>query len=72
VADTYRGHPDVPAGCKWLGVIDGATRMNFADHGLSRKVEAPTARAIGAFSDGMYRRDCVAPQAVNGMVLSTK
>lgn len=48
-------------GCKWLGVIEGATHMNFAGHGLSRRTEKMTAQTIGLFLDGVRRGDCKAP-----------
>jgi predicted dienelactone hydrolase len=52
---------DMPPGCKWLGIIDGASHMNFAGRGLSRKVEALTTEAITAFLEGLRRGDCRPP-----------
>lgn len=63
---------DMPPGCKWLAVIDGATHMNFAGRGLSRKTEAQTIQTIGDFLDGARRGVCRAPIAQPGMVLETK
>jgi enterochelin esterase-like enzyme len=60
----------LPAGCKWLGVIDGATHMNFAGLGASRKTEALTVQAIDAFLDGLRRGDCRAPRLPQGIELS--
>lgn len=65
-------YKNMPAGCKWLGVIDGATHMNFAGIGLSRKVEALTTHAIGAFLEGVVRGDCRVPKQSPGMHIEAK
>ena len=62
----------MPAGCKWLGVIDGATHMNFAGNGLSRKAEALTVQTIGAFLDGIHGGDCVSHKSIEGIRLETR
>ena len=62
----------MPPGCKWLGVIDGASHWNFAGRGQSRDTEALTAQTIGAFLDAMQRGDCVARIRPHGMKLETK
>jgi len=59
-------------GCKWLGVIDGASHMNFAGNGMSRRTEALTSQAITAFLSGLQRNDCSAPARLSGMELKTK
>ncbi len=59
-------------GCKWLGIVDGATHFNFAGVGLSRPTEALTTRALGAFLDGVRRGDCSPPERVPGLELLTK
>ena len=63
---------NMPAGCKWLGVIDGATHMNFAGHGASAQTQALTTRIINAFLDGIERGDCKLAQPIQGMALDTK
>lgn len=63
---------NMPAGCKWLGVIDGATHMNFAGNGLSRATEHLTTQTIAAFLEGMRRGDCSPPGPVRGLTLKTK
>ena len=63
---------NMPAGCKWLGVIDGATHKNFAGNGLSRKVEALTTQTISAFLDGLHRGDCQLPNKVSGIDIRIK
>jgi predicted dienelactone hydrolase len=51
-------YDDMPAGCKWLGVIDGATHINFAGIGLSRKTEALTIRAMQTFLNTLAAGRC--------------
>jgi hypothetical protein len=63
---------NMPPGCKWLGVIEGASHMNFAGNGMSRKTEALTAQTIGAFLDGLHRGDCKSTARLQGMKLTTK
>jgi len=63
---------NLPPGCKWLGVIDGASHMIFAGNGLSRKTEALTARTIGDFLDGVHTGECRPMQRIPGMDLTTK
>ena len=65
-------YKDMPPGCKWLGVIDGASHLNFAGNGLSRKTELLTVRAIGAFLDGIRTGDCKMPSPSDGMNLISK
>jgi predicted dienelactone hydrolase len=62
----------MPAGCKWLAVIDRATHRNFAGNGFSRRVEALTAQVIGSFLDGVHRADCGAPGQFRGVDIQFK
>src|SRR5215470_12192975 len=43
-------------GCKWLGVIDGATHMNFAGIGFAESTEKLTRLESKAFSRRTSRR----------------
>jgi len=63
---------NMPRGCKWLGVIEGASHLNFAGNGMSRKTEALTSEAIGAFLDALRRGDCRSATRLQGMDLTTK
>ncbi len=63
---------DMPPGCKWLGVIDGASHLNFAGNGLSRKTELLTNQTIAAFLQGVRAGDCKAPPRVAGIELNAK
>lgn len=67
--EPYEG---MPAGCKWLGVIDGATHMNFGGNGLSRRTEALVVQTIAAFLEGVHRGDCKSRGQAPGLSLSTK
>ena len=60
----------MPPGCKWLGVIDGASHMNFAGHGLSRTAERLTVDTLLAFL--ARQPDCRTPAAQKGLSLQTK
>lgn len=62
----------MPPGCKWLGVIDGATHMHFAGSGASRRTEALTVSTIEAFLAGVQRGDCKGAYGAEGLVLSTR
>ena len=63
---------NMPAGCKWLGVIDDATHMNFAGIGMLRGTEALTAQVIGSFLDGIHQGDCKAPRKKHGIDIQSK
>ena len=71
---TTRTQPfqNMPPGCKWLGIIDGATHMNFAGKGRSRRTELLGTRAIAAFVNGIERGDCRAPRLPRGIELRTR
>lgn len=57
-------------GCKWLGVIDGATHMNFAGRGLSEKTESLTVKTVLAFLASPPA--CDPPVEQTGLQLQTK
>jgi predicted dienelactone hydrolase len=59
-------------GCKWLGVIDGATHMNLAGIGRSQSVEVLTTQTITAFLDGLHRGDCRLKKPIEGIEVKTK
>lgn len=63
---------NMQAGCKWLGVVDGATHMNFAGFGASKKTEALTIQIIRDFLKGVYAGDCERMTEVPGMKISSK
>jgi dienelactone hydrolase len=63
---------NMPPGCKWLAVIDGATHMNLAGNGMARKTEALTSQVIGDFLEAVRRGDCRAPRPHPGMAVESK
>ena len=63
---------NMPLGCKWLGVIDGSSHMNFAGIGLSRNTEVLASLTIGNFLNALHHSDCSSPAQVQGIVVSTK
>lgn len=59
--------------CQWMGVIDGATHMNFAGSGLGReRVEPLVTATIAAFLAGAPHHACTLPPPVNRMRLLQK
>jgi predicted dienelactone hydrolase len=62
----------MPAGCKWLGVIDGATHMNFAGVGFAGKTEKFTLSSIYAFLDHARSGNCALPPAESGITMKSK
>lgn len=63
---------DMPAGCKWLGIIKGSTHLNFAGIGLSGKTEKLTVKTIQAFLAGVHQHDCKMPQREQGIEIIVK
>jgi predicted dienelactone hydrolase len=61
----------LPAGCKWLAVLDGATHLNFAGLGASATTERLTTLAVARFLEGVARGDCSSPPNENGMKIRT-
>lgn len=59
-------------GCKWLGIIDGATHMNFAGKGISGKTEELTTSTIRTFLKNFSETDCVAPPSGKGIEIRGK
>ena len=63
---------NMPPGCKWLGVIDSATHMNFAGHGISRRTELLTVQTIQAFLLSQQQTGCRPPMRERGIEIQTK
>lgn len=63
---------NMPAGCKWLGVIDGATHMNFAGLGMSNSTEKLTLQLIRDFLKGLQSGDCMSVGNLKGVRLKIK
>lgn len=65
-------YADLPGGCQWLGVIDGATHMNFAGNGLSGSTERLAGATINAFLQGAPNGRCALPALAKGLTLQSK
>ena len=65
-------YQDIPAGCKWLGVIDGATHLNFAGVGFAGPTERLTLLETTAFLDGLRAGKCGTPVQSDGIVVKNK
>ncbi len=59
--------------CQWMGVIDGATHMNFAGNGFGAdRVEPKITETIAEFLKGVRNHACVLPATTAGMTLQAK
>jgi predicted dienelactone hydrolase len=59
--------------CQWMGVIDGATHMNFAGSGLGHeRVEPLVTSTIAAFLQGVRAGRCTLPPPIASMPLQAK
>ena len=65
-------YDSLPAGCKWLGVIDGATHLNFAGMGFSKSTEKLTFLETKAFLDGLRNGKCGAPVQAEEITVKSK
>jgi len=65
-------YTNMPTGCKWLGIIDGATHMNFAGNGMSRKTERLTVDTISSFINGIHSGNCNAVMQKRGIEIQSK
>jgi dienelactone hydrolase len=65
-------YDDMPAGCKWLGVIDGATHMNFAGNGFSRNTETLAIHATQVFLNSLAAGSCGSLADEGGIVFKHK
>ena len=63
---------DLPGGCQWLGVIEGATHMNFAGHDVTPENLALISHTIVAFLEAKPDKGCPAPATRAGLTLTTK
>jgi predicted dienelactone hydrolase len=62
----------LPAGCKWLGVIEGATHMNFAGIGFAGTPEKLSLLEIKAFLDGLRTGKCGSPVQSEGIMVQSE
>lgn len=62
----------LPPGCHWLGVIDGASHLNFAGIGIAAKTEQLTLSSIDEFLASARRNECAAPAKQTGITVTSQ
>jgi len=65
-------YDSMPAGCKWLGVIEGATHTNFGGGGMAGTTEKLTLLETTAFLDGLRGGKCAQPVETDGISVKSK
>ncbi len=66
-------YADMPAGCHWLAVVDGATHFNFAGFGYGHgDIEARVLPVVRRFLDNLRAHRCVAPAPEVGVKFDAK
>jgi predicted dienelactone hydrolase len=65
-------YDSLPTGCKWLGVINRATHLNFAGIGLSGSTEKLVLLETKAFLDGLRAGKCGSPVEAEGISVKSK
>lgn len=65
-------YEDMPPGCKWLGVIEVATHMNFAGIGFADATERLTLLETKAFWDALGGGKCGSPVQAEGITVKSK
>jgi hypothetical protein len=71
--EAWHNLPGIPSHCQWMGVIDGATHMNFAGSGFGHQsVEPQITQTITAFLDGVHAGSCKLPPRTGSMTLQAK
>jgi predicted dienelactone hydrolase len=65
-------YDSLPAGCKWLGVIDDATHLNFAGVGFAGSTKKLVLLETRAFLDGVRGGKCGTPVQADGIALKSK
>jgi predicted dienelactone hydrolase len=71
--EPWQGLPGIPSRCQWLGVVDGATHMNFAGSGLGRQsVEPQVTTTISSFLSGVGNGHCTLPPQTSTLTLKSK
>jgi predicted dienelactone hydrolase len=66
--EPYHG---LPPGCSWLGIIDGATHLDFAGIGIAGKTERLTLESVNAFLTSARRSECAEPGEQPGISITS-
>lgn len=62
----------MPAGCKWLAVVNEATHMNFAGVGFAASTEKSVLMETKAFLDALRAGSCGTPAQADGLTVKSK
>ncbi|AVF42256.1 alpha/beta hydrolase [Pandoraea apista] len=66
-------YTDLPAGCHWLAVVDGATHFNFAGFGYGHgDIEVKVLPLIQRFLDNLRAHRCAVPVPATGVKFDAK
>lgn len=65
-------YQSLPAGCKWLGVIDGASHMNFAGVGFAGSTEKLVLLETKAFLNSLRTGNCGTPVSADGITMQSQ
>lgn len=69
----WRDLPGAAGNCQWMGIIDGATHMNFAGVGLGKqRVEPLVTGTVKDFLSGVRKGSCTPPPPAAKMTLQAK
>lgn len=67
-----QAYANMPAGCKWQVVIDGASHRNLGGGGFARKTRHQVEQVTMAFATGLRSGVCGQPPAGKGMSVESK
>ena len=65
-------YQSLPAGCKWLGVIEGASHLNFAGVGFAGSTEKLILLETKAFLNSLRTGKCGTPVQADGITMQSK
>ncbi len=65
-------YQSLPAGCKWLGVIEGASHLNFAGVGFAGSTEKLVLLETKAFLNSLRTGKCGTPVQADGITMHSK
>ena len=65
-------YQSLPAGCKWLGVIDEASHLNFAGVGFAGSTDKLVLLETKAFLNSLRSGHCGSPVQANGITMQSK
>jgi predicted dienelactone hydrolase len=65
-------YENMPSGCKWSGVIQGANHLNFAGIGFSGRTKNLTVETMLAFLQGVQSGNCKPPDRAGGIEIQSK